>query len=198
MVLPSAPWGQHSVIPPQCMVRETVHITDWGLFLLPRPRCQVIHISVEHYSPSSSTQVLLLHFLDGEARPSQFAACPAPCEGLCSMGCGLGSGCTPASRVICILRGQTVPYRLPQIGISVQWAAMGLISGRWPTAVVAIAYQLLHRPCLSPTGEAAGEAPGALISRAAQACDGVVGLRLEGSAQSGDRPSGHFCLVGCL
>lgn len=79
-----------------------------------------------------------------------------------------------------------------------QRAAMGLISGRWPTAVVAIAYQLPHRPCLSPTGEAAGEAQGALISRAAQACDGVVGLRLEGSAQSGDRPSGLFCLVGYL
>lgn len=29
-------------------------------------------------------------------------------------------------------------------------------------------------------------------------CDGVAGLRPEGSAQSGDKPSGHFCLVGCL
>lgn len=48
-------------------------------------------------------------------------------------------------------------------------------------------------------GEAAGEAQGALISTAAQACDGwVVGLRLEGSAKSGDKPSSHFCLVGCL
>lgn len=79
------------------------------------------------------------------------------------MGCGLGSGCTPASRVICILRGQAVPYRLPQIGISVQWAAMGLISGRWPTAVVAIAYQLPHRPCLSPSGKLL-ERPRGLLS----------------------------------
>lgn len=55
-----------------------------------------------------------------------------------------------------------VHYRLPQIGISVPWAAMGLISGRWPTAVVALAYQLPHRPCLSPGGEAAGEAQGLL------------------------------------
>lgn len=78
------------------------------------------------------------------------------------MGCGLGSGCTPASRVICILQGQAVHYRLPQIGISVPWAAMGLISGRWPTAVVALAYQFPHRPCLSPGGEAAGEAQGLL------------------------------------
>lgn len=40
--------------------------------------------------------------------------------------------------------------------------------------------------------------PGALISGAAQACDGVVGLRPEGSAQSGDRPSATFTLwVAC-
>lgn len=75
-----------------------------------------------------------------------------------------------------------------------QWAAMGLISGCWPTAVVAIAYQLPHRLSLSPGGEAAGEAQGALISRAAQASEGVVGLRPEGSAQSGDRPSATFTL----
>lgn len=46
-------------------------------------------------------------------------------------------------------------------------------------------------------GEAAAEAPGALISRAAQASDGVGGLRPEGSAQSGDRPSATFTLRGC-
>lgn len=54
-----------------------------------------------------------------------------------------------------------------------QWAAMGLISGCWPTAVVAIAYQLPHRLCLSAGGEAAAEAQGALISRAAQPLMGL-------------------------